>query len=294
MKSPWSLHELEWKKFARQLWSKTAKDRVTAQTAQLAFYFLLSAFPLLLALTALAGSVLKSDFMLLSRLEDYLRAVAPESVAGLLVETVQETATASSAGKISLGLFVTVWAASRAMNALIEALNIIYSVQEARPWWRRRLTALALTIGFMALILGAFVMLLYGARLTAWAGDKVGLGGLSTWLATILEWGLGLGFVLMAFNLLYIYAPNATHRRWNWLMPGTLAGVALWLTSSLAFKIYLGYFDRYSVTYGSLGAVIILMIWFYITGLAVLIGAEVNSLIERACGIVPEQKEKTK
>jgi membrane protein len=290
MKSAWHLHELNWKEFARELWARLGQDRVTGQAAQLAFYFLLSAFPLLLALTALVGLFLKSDYLLLDSLQNYLRTVAPASVSGVLMDTVQETARASNAGIVSFGLLFTLWAASRAMNALIASLNIIYAVKEARKWWKRRLMALGLTVGFMFLILAAFLFLIYGPLLAMWLASRLGFDSLP-WLSAALEWGVGLSFVLIAFNLLYKYAPNVKRSHWNWLMPGTVAGVVLWLLSSVSFKIYLGYFDRYSVTYGSLGAVIILLVWFYITGLAVLMGAELNYLVEKACGQLPKQQD---
>jgi membrane protein len=181
-----------------------------------------------------------------------------------------------------MAMLFALWAASQGMAAIIESLNIAYEVDESRPWWKKRLVALGLTIVSYGLIASALLLMIYGGRLSEIMVRNFGFSGFIPGVWKVLRWPLLLGFVLMAFNTLYLYAPNVKHRRWHWLMPGTVVGVALWLMLSFGFKLYLGLFDRFTITYGSIGAVIILLLWLYLSGTAILIGGEVNSEIERA------------
>jgi membrane protein len=284
MRSVWRLEGVTWKAFAKRVWEQIVEDRVTGQAAQLAFYFVLAVFPLLLALTALLGFFLQSEATLREALQKYLTSVAPESVSGLLERTLHEVASGSSGEKLSIGFIAALWAASNGMAAIIQAFNIAYDVKETRAWWKQRLVAIGLTVGFLVLITSALALLVYGPALIHWMAEHLGFGGVFTVLGMVLEWLVLLVFLVVAFNILYLYAPNIKHHRWHWLMPGTVAGIGLWLLASFGFKVYLHYFDRYSVTYGSIGAVIILLLWFYLSGIAILVGAEVNSEVEKASG----------
>jgi len=135
---------------------------------------------------------------------------------------------------------------------------------------------------FLMLIVSALLMIIYGGRLGPGAAALFGLNSFGAGLWEILAWPLLLAFVLLGFNILYVYAPNISHRRWYWLTPGTIVGVGLWLAGSFGFRAYLSYFNRFTLTYGSIGAVIILLLWFYLSGIAILVGEEVNSIIERS------------
>ena len=291
MRSVWRLEGVTWKAFAKRVWDQIVEDRVTGQAAQLAFYFVLAVFPLLLALTALLGFFLQSEAALRDTLQKYLSSVVPDSVSGLLETALHEVASGSSGGKLSIGFIATLWGASNGMAAIMRAFNIAYDVEEERAWWKQRLVAIGLTVGFLVLITGALALLVFGPALIHWMAEHFGFGSVFRVLGMALEWVVLLGFLVMAFNILYIYAPNIKHRRWHWLMPGTVAGIGLWLLASLGFKTYLHYFDRYSVTYGSIGAVIVLLLWFYWSGIAILIGAEVNSELEKASSAVHGQEE---
>lgn len=285
----WRPPGMSWLGFGKRIYEQIGKDRVLGQAGQLSFYFLLSIFPLLLFLTSLLGLFLQSGPVLHEVLQKYLRAMAPESALRVIDTTLREITSGSSGGKLSFGLLGTLWAASSGMVAIIEALNIAYEVKEARRWWKRRLVALALTIGYLGLLLAALLLLLYGPKALAFVASHLGLAPLVTFLGSLLEWLLVVAFVLTAFNILYVYAPNVKHHRWHWLMPGTVVGVVLWFVVSFGFKLYLHYFNRYTATYGSIGAVIILLLWLYFTGIALLIGGEVNSEIEKSAGNVKEQ-----
>jgi membrane protein len=283
-RSLWELGGLSWQELGRRVWQQFWEDRIMGQAAQLSFYFLLSIFPLLLFLAALLGLLLNSDAALHDLLTQYLGAVLPKSASALIEETLQEVNEGSNAGKLSFGLLFSVWAASNGVVAIITALNIAYDVEEARPWWKRRLVALTLTAAFAVLVLGALLLMIYGGQLISWAGARLNLGAaaLSAW--HIAEWVLLLALVLLACNVLYVYGPNVRRRQWHWLMPGTVVALLLWLLASFGFKVYLRFADRYSLTYGSIGAVIVLLLWLYLSGAALLLGGEINSEIERASG----------
>lgn len=294
VKKNWHGTHLTFKEFAKQVWQQINEDRVTSQAAELSFFFLLALFPFLLFLASLLGLFLQSDAILHQMLQKYLITVAPESVSDLIDGVLHEVSSSSSGGTLSFGLLFSLWTASNGMVATIDALNIAYDIPEGRRWWKKRLVALLLTVVYLGLALMVLLLLIYGPRLVAWATNYLGYGRLFTVGWTVFEWILALTLIVMAFNIIYIYAPNVKHRRWHWLMPGTVAGIGLWLLVSFGFKLYLLFFDRYSVTYGSIGAVIILLLWFYFTGIALLVGAEVNSLIERSSGQAAQPKEQEK
>ncbi|HEX8748697.1 MAG TPA: YihY/virulence factor BrkB family protein, partial [Pyrinomonadaceae bacterium] len=137
-------------------------------------------------------------------------------------------------------------------------------------------------------------LILYGGDIAEKVAASYGFGDLFTVLWKILQWPIVLLFILLSFSLIYFFAPDLKDQDWKWVTPGSLVGVGLWILVSFLFRLYLSFFDSYSATYGSLGAVIILMLWFYLTGLAILIGGEINSEIENAAAEkgAPDAKER--
>ena len=290
--SMWGLGGLSWKELGKRVWSEFNEDDVLGRAAQLSYYFLLALFPLLLFLTAVLGLIAGEDSELRSSLFGYLGAVLPPSASDIISTSVNEAVTQSGGGKISLGVLATLWAASNGMGAISESLNVAYDVKEARPWWKSRLMAIVLTIALAVLIIAALVLVLMGGDIAEWLAAHLGLGNVFEWGWKILQWPVVLAFVLLAFALIYYFAPDLKDHDWLWVTPGSIIAVVLWLLVSFGFKLYLEYFDSYSATYGSLGAVIILMLWFYLTGAAILIGGEVNSEIERAAAAAGEKDAK--
>src|SRR5262249_33992436 len=147
-----------------------------------------------------------------------------------------------------------------------------YDVKESRPWWKQRVVAIKLTMILSVLIITALILLLYGGKIADWLEIAFGLGNLFSLFWKILQWPLVLVFMLLAFALIYYEAPDLREHKWTWLTPGSAIGVTIWLFVSFVFKVYLHFFDSYSNTYGSLGAVIVLMLWLYLTGAAILVG----------------------
>jgi len=282
MASAWELGGLTWKELGRRVWNEIYEGDLLTRAAALSYYFLLALFPLLLFLIAMLGYFAEAGTELRRDMLRYLSTVVPRSASTLIRTTVDEITQNTGGGKLSFGLLAALWAASYGMGAISETLNAAYGVRESRPWWKVKLTAIGLTIVIAVLTIAALTLVLYGGDIGEALATRLGLGEVFTMAWKILQWPIVLAFVLFAFALIYFFAPDIHEQRWYWITPGSLVGVGLWLLVSFIFRLYLRYFDNYSVTYGSLGAVIILMLWFYLTGSAILIGGGVNAEIENA------------
>jgi membrane protein len=175
------------------------------------------------------------------------------------------------------------------MSAIMDTLNAEYEVHETRPFLRRNAIAIGLTMLSALLLLAAVAIVLAGG-----SSARAFSHGLVASLLKIAQWPVALALVLIVFALIYFFAPDVQDQKWHWVTPGAVVGLALWLAASLALKIYLHFFNSYSATYGSLGAVIILLLWFYVTGAAVLLGAEINSVLEDAAAESGEPDAKLK
>jgi membrane protein len=261
----------------KRLVKRINEDRIFGRAAQLSYYFLLALFPLLLFLINILGYLAQQGTLFRDKLLVYVAALMPASAFLLVHNTLDEVSAASGKGKLSFGLLAALWAASNGLGAISETLNIAYNVKEKRPWWKVRLICIGLTVALAILILAALAIVLYGGTIGEALATRYGFSNLFTIVWKIVQWPIALLFVLTTFNLVYNFAPNIPGHARRWITPGAFVGVGLWLLVSFGFRLYLGFFDSYSVTYGSLGAVIILMLWFYLSGVAILIGGEVNS-----------------
>jgi membrane protein len=265
-----------WKHRLKYLARRINDDEIFGRAAQLSYYFLLALFPLLLFLINVLGYLAQEGTAFRNQLLRYLAAVMPASAVTLVRNTLDEISLSSGTGKLSFGLLAALWAASNGMGAISQTLNTAYNVRETRPWWKVRLISVCLTIALAILILAAMAIILYGGSIGEALAARYGFGTLFTTVWNIVQWPIALVFVLTTFNLIYNFAPNLSSHARRWITPGSFVGVGLWLLVSFAFRVYLGFFDSYSLTYGSLGALIVLMLWFYLTGVAILIGGEVN------------------
>ncbi|HYG98124.1 MAG TPA: YihY/virulence factor BrkB family protein [Terriglobales bacterium] len=280
--SPWQLGGLTWKQLGKRTWSETNSDDVFSRAAGLAFYFMLAIFPGLFFLVSLFGIVAQGNSELQNNLMRYISSVMPGDAAGLVSRTLQEIIQSSSGTKLWLGLLGALWSASAGISALMDMLNITYDVKEGRAFWKKRLLAIGLTIAVAVLTLGALVLILYGGRIAEGMFGTVGLGSVFAWVWKVAQWPAAISFVVLAYAIMYYAGPDVKQRKWYWITPGAVIGVSLWLLASFAFRLYLNFFNSYSQTYGALGGVIILMLWLYVTALAILIGSEANSEIEHA------------
>lgn len=278
----WKLSGLNWKKLRARVWSEIKSDDVFGEAAKLAYYFLLALFPLLIFLTSAVGLVVGAGTGLRHALFNYLAQVMPSSAFQLIDATMWEVSNASGAGKLSFGFLAALWAASNGMAAMTQTLNTAYDVKETRSWWKQRGVSVGLTMALSILIIGAVGVVLGGSKVAELLAANYGFGSVFVVTWKILQWPIAVAFMLLCFALIYYFAPDLRNQDWKWITPGATIGVALWLLVSFAFKGYLHFFDSYSKTYGSLGAVIVLMLWLYLTGLAVLVGGEINAEIENA------------
>ncbi len=267
---------MNWQEFGR-FRSRFNEHDIPGRAAQLSYYFLLALFPFLLFLVTLLGYFAQAGSQLRVTLLSYLAAVMPRSAVLLVHNTLDEISSGRGSGKLSFGLLAALWAGSTGMVALSNTLNIAYRVEETRSWWKVRLISLFLTVTLSSLILLALALVFYGAKIVAVLPAMPKPGGASQSVWSILQWTIVLAFLLAAFSLIYRFAPNLEPASRRWITPGAFVAIVLWLLISFGFRLYLHFFDSYSLTYGSLGALIILMLWFYLTGLAILVGGEINS-----------------
>jgi len=279
------------KDFLTRVWARAEEDEVFGRAAQLSYYFLLALFPLLLFLITLFGYMAGAGSHLRQKLITYLGTVMPGAALQLVVVTLDQVTNARGGGKLWFGLLAALWAASSGINALAQALNAAYEVPETRPWWKVRLISIALTVAIAVLIISALLLVLYGGQLGHFLATLVHQGYAFTVAWKVLQWPISLTFVFIAFSFIYQFGPNLSVKRHSgglpasdfrrrWFSPGVVVAVILWMIVSLGFRLYLHFFNSYSATYGSLGALIILMLWFYLTGAAILLGGEINCEIQ--------------
>ena len=271
---------------------ETIDDDCLGLAAQVAYYLFLALFPAILFLLAIA-----SFFPLDNLTDDIGRLLGPlvsAEVLQLIQEQMERLANAESGGLLTFGVAGALWSSSAGVVSIVSALNRAYDIEEARPWWRVRLVALALTLGMAVLILLALALVVVGPEVATYLGDVTGLGTAFKWTWLILQWPLVFAMASTAIGLAYYFGPDA-EQEWVWITPGAILATLLWLLMSLAFRYYVATFTDYNASYGSIGGVIVLMLWFYISGLAILIGAEMNAEIEHASpyGKGPGQKTAT-
>lgn len=292
--SPWKLGGLSGKELAKRTWKSINDDDVFGRSAQLAYYFFLALFPALICVTAFIGLLAGSSAKLHDALLSYIAAALPPSAYDLVSKTLEHTTQASGGGKIGLGIIASLWSATAGMTALEDTLNAVYNVRESRPLWKVYGIALALTVVGTVLVIVALGLILFGGIAAGFLANHVGLGPVAIWSWKILQWPIALAFLALVFSLTYYHCPDVDQRHWQWLTPGAIVGMLTWLIASAALRIYLHYYNSYTATYGSLGGVMILLLWFYVTGMMLLLGAEVNAEIENAAAKrgLPDAKQK--
>lgn len=282
IESLWALGGLSVKQLARRVWLAIDENNVLGRASELAYSFILSVFPLLIFLLALFGLFASHGTVLESNLLYYLSRVLPPAAFVLLSKTIAEITQNTGSAKLTLGIFLALFSASGGVSAMISTLDGAYGVRESRSWFKVRGIALALTCALAILVLTALILVLGGGFVVDFLAHRLQLGAFAIVSWKAMQFAAALFFVVIAFSLIYYFGPDLKEQHWYWITPGSLIGVLLWLTASVAFRVYLHFFDTYSKTYGSLGAAIILLIWFYVTGFAFLIGGEINAEIEHA------------
>lgn len=282
VKSLWDLGGLTWAELGRRVWGGIGRNDLINRAYELAYNFLLAVFPMLLFLFAVFGMFAAEGSKLRTDLFYYFQVALPPAASHVLIKTVQEVTPTTGGGKLTFGLLFALYSGSSGMTQLMSTLNAAYEVREERSWIKVHLISMALTLAMSILLILALLLILGGGHVVNSLANEIGLSAAAYVAIKILQWLIALTFVVFTFAVIYYFAPNVAEQHWYWLTPGSIVGVAVWAIASIALRIYLHFFNSYSKTYGSLGAVMILMLWFYVTGLAFLIGSQINATIEHA------------
>jgi membrane protein len=265
------------KRFLKDLWCEIVKDDVTSGAAILAYFSMLAIFPAAILLLSLL------PFLPIPNLEQTIMAslyqAMPGQAADLFTSTVTSVVTERRGGLLSISALGTVWAASSGIQAVMQQLSAAYDEPETRPYWKLRLIAIGLVFGVGILVIGAFGLVILGDILHLQLSRVLGDNLLFYGVFQLLRWTTILSMMLGALSLLYYFGPNVK-QRYRLITPGGLLSTGLFILSCLLFRAYVEHFGSYEATYGSLGAAIVLLLWLYVGGLVILVGAEVNGLLE--------------
>jgi membrane protein len=276
---------------ARRVIHEIQDDNCLGQAAQLAYYFLFALFPFFLFLTALLAYLPIPNLM--DQMMDLLARVLPGEALQLVRDNISSLVSNQHGGLLSFGILAALWASSSAITAIADALNRAYDVDEGRLWWKVRGTAILLTIGFSLFIIAAIFLLMFGPHLGSWIANAVGLGNAFEVAWNVLRWPVIVVLMMVALAILYYFAPDV-EQEWKWITLGAVFAVVAWILTSLGFSYYVNNFGSYNKTYGSIGAVIVLLTWLYLTGLFIIVGGEINAEIEHAAPSGKAPGEKTK
>ena len=285
LRSLWNLRGVPLRVVAVRTWKAILDERIFGHAAELGFYFLFALFPTLFTASSILGLIARSATRIFDRLLHYLALVIPHQAFGIVLHTFNETMSHSTPGKVTFGLIAAIWSASIGISAVQDTLDAVYKIEDSRSYLKARLQAIALTILLMVIITCCLASMFGGDFLAAVAQHYIRDGVLrvlAVAAARLVGWTLATALLALTFAVIYYWAPDFKTRCWHWLTPGGAFGIVGWLLASMGLRIYLYFFNNFSVTYGSLGAVIILLTWFYITGLMLLVGAEINGQIEAA------------
>jgi len=277
--SPWALGGLSFRALGTRVYQKLWQDDILDRAAELSYYFAFALVPTLLFLTALLGLLPVPDLM--PQLMGWADRVLPGDVASLIKKTLAEVVRGASGGLVSVGALTALIGASSGMLSIMKGLNSAYAVLDHRTWWQKRLISIGLTIVFSLFTLSALLVLVFGVRLGETIADFLGMGPRFTLAWKLAQLPVVMVLLLTGLTLVYYLAP-AMERVWWWVTPGSAFAVVSWLLMSLGLRFYVGYFDYYNATYGSIGGLILLMLWLYCSGVALLLGAEIDSTIEQA------------
>jgi membrane protein len=280
------LGRLTFKELAARTWRETNEDNILGRAAELAYYFLLALFPMLIFLTSLVGFLPGLREAIFTGLAKFV----PGEAMRLVSETISDVTRRRSSGLISFGILGALWAASGGVTAVMGTLNTAYDAREERSFWKVRLIAICLTVLLALLVVGGTALIMFGDRFAVWLAAQLGMGTTFTIVWGIVHYLMGLALSFLGLELIYYFGPNV-EQDWKWITQGAVFAVISLVFASLLFSLYLRFAPDYSATYGSLGAVVVLMLWLYLMGAVILIGGEINAEIAHAADKPLVQKE---
>lgn len=263
----------------RRVFAQLLDHDVWGYSAQLAYYFLFSMFPFFIFLAALLAYVPVPNLM--AQIMALLRDFVPGEAAFIIQQNVEGLITRPRGGLLSFGIALSIWTASSAIAAIGDCLNRAYGVKEGRPYWKVRAGAILLTVSLAVLVISAMTLLIFGPQLGGLLADRFGVGIVFDWIWSFVRWPIVVLLMMFAAALLYYFTPDV-EQEWRWITPGSVISVLAWIVMSSLFGYYVDNFGQYDKTYGSIGAVIVLLTWMYFSGFFLLLGGEINAEIEHA------------
>ena len=279
LKDTFSLRGLGAKDLFKRVIAEVQRDNCAVYAAALAYYFLFALFPFFLFLTALLAYLPIPNLM--DQMMGLLASVIPGEALSLVQENIKKLVSQQRGGLLSFGIIAALWSSSSALTGISDGLNHAYDVEEGRPFWKVRGMAILLTAGLSVFLIASIILLMFGPQIGGWLAEFVGLGRAFQIAWNILRWPVILFLVSTAVAAIYYFAPDVDHR-WKWITPGSVFAVIMWMLVSLGFSYYVNNFGSYDKTYGSIGAIIVLLTWMYVSGFVILVGGEINAEIEHA------------
>jgi membrane protein len=278
----------------KRTFEEAGEDHLSAFAGNLTYKGLFALFPLLVFLLSLLGLFGAPE--LFDSLLKQASSVLPQDAVNLIEEQLVGITETSAQGALTIsaivGILLALWGVSGAFRSVMEAMNVMYGIEEERPLWKQYLISILLSLGVAALILSALGLIVFGPRIGRAVAEAVGLGSIFQLVWNIVQWPVLVGVVLFAFALVYYYAPDV-EQRFKWVSPGSIVAVVVWLLFSLAFSLYVNKFSSFNATYGSLAGIIVLMLYIYYSSFIMLIGAEMNQVIEEHIPGGKDEGEKT-
>ena len=268
--------------------SEFIDDEMPTYASALAYQMLFSLFPFLLFLIALIGFLHLPDFFSWLRLQSEL-VLPPEALEQVnpVIDQLQQ----SKGGLLSIGIFVALWTASAGVRLMMSAMNAAYDVVEERPIWKRLPLSVLYTVGIAGMLLVAAALMVLGPQVMEWIASQVGLEEFIVTLWTILRWPVIILLLMVAVALMYYVMPDVK-QDFRFITPGSVLAVVVWIVASLGFAYYVRTFADYNAMYGSIGAIIVLLLYFYISAAVLLLGAEMNAVIEHMSAEGKDKGEK--
>jgi membrane protein len=260
---------------ATRTWAAIREDDVFGRAAQLAYYFFLALFPFLICVIASLSVFGRADRGR-ALLGELLPRIFPAAAYQLIDKTFIEIIQSSGPLKMSFGIIFSLWSASMGVSAVMDTLNAAYKVKETRSLLKQYAIAVGLTFGLTLLVVLSLLIIVLGDEFVAYFAP----GNVIAFVWKITQWPLAFAVLLLALAITYYFAPDVKNPKWHWVTPGSIAGIFLLVAVSIGVRIYVRYSGGYSTVYGSLGAVIVLLVCFYLGGVAILSGGSLNGVLE--------------
>ncbi|MDQ4065895.1 MAG: YihY/virulence factor BrkB family protein [Actinomycetota bacterium] len=291
--SPLELRPATWPRTLRRTAAQFGDDNLLQWAAALTFFTVLALFPAMLTLVALLGLI---GGTAIEPLIDNASRLAPGAARDILLDGLRAVRDSEQAGvALVIGLASALWTASAYVGAFIPAANVVWDVDEGRPIWKKLILRIALTTGLLVLIAVAAITVVLTGPIAQEVGSIVRVGDSAVAIWQIAKWPFLAVVVMTLLAILYWASPNVRHPGWRWVTPGSVLALVLWIGASLGLTFYVATFSSYNETYGSIGAVVVFLIWLWLTNIAILLGAELNAELERTRaierGMRPPDKE---